>query len=272
MNYEWMAKYRQNILLIGVGSLILILFYFAEHTPGPAETLKSTSNSDSDMNKSQLPYRTEKVTRPTGIKYSSFKRNLDDQTVHTFHDFFESLKAKDDFAVFFADVLKKSPYKAFFFECPALMNQFLKNSFEFVLTESITLASVRADTDSFKEHFSWKSGKNFESIVFKNLGGDASLVVPYPSKASLSEANLSQKYAHFASFLRNSTSDEVLDFLSLVGATMLETVSQSKIPVWLSTAGTGVFWLHVRLDARPKYYTYAPYTHAEYLQKLSQNS
>jgi hypothetical protein len=30
-------------------------------------------------------------------------------------------------------------------------------------------------------------------------------------------------------------------------------------PLWLSTAGTGIFWLHVRLDSRPKYYTYQPY-------------
>ena len=30
-------------------------------------------------------------------------------------------------------------------------------------------------------------------------------------------------------------------------------------PVWVSTAGAGVSWLHVRLDDRPKYYGYAPY-------------
>lgn len=30
-------------------------------------------------------------------------------------------------------------------------------------------------------------------------------------------------------------------------------------PVWLSTAGAAVAWLHVRLDDRPKYYAYSPY-------------
>ncbi len=30
-------------------------------------------------------------------------------------------------------------------------------------------------------------------------------------------------------------------------------------PVWLSTAGAGVSWLHVRLDDKPKYYGHAPY-------------
>ena len=36
----------------------------------------------------------------------------------------------------------------------------------------------------------------------------------------------------------------------------------SAKPVWLSTAGAGVSWLHVRLDDRPKYYGYAPYREA----------
>ena len=30
-------------------------------------------------------------------------------------------------------------------------------------------------------------------------------------------------------------------------------------PLWLSTCGTGVYWLHVRLDSRPKYYSYQEY-------------
>jgi len=33
----------------------------------------------------------------------------------------------------------------------------------------------------------------------------------------------------------------------------------SDRPTWLSTAGLGVYWLHLRLDSRPKYYRYQPY-------------
>ena len=29
--------------------------------------------------------------------------------------------------------------------------------------------------------------------------------------------------------------------------------------LWLSTAGLGVYWLHLRLDTRPKYYSFQPY-------------
>ena len=33
----------------------------------------------------------------------------------------------------------------------------------------------------------------------------------------------------------------------------------SDQPLWVSTCGLGVYWLHVRLDSFPKYYRYAPY-------------
>ena len=29
-------------------------------------------------------------------------------------------------------------------------------------------------------------------------------------------------------------------------------------PLWLSTLGLGVAWVHIRLDRTPKYYQYAP--------------
>ena len=45
--------------------------------------------------------------------------------------------------------------------------------------------------------------------------------------------------------------------LELVGAAMQRRLGAK--PVWLSTAGAGVSWLHVRLDDRPKYYGYAPF-------------
>ena len=39
------------------------------------------------------------------------------------------------------------------------------------------------------------------------------------------------------------------------------------VPVWVSTAGAGVSWLHVRLDDRPKYYGYQPYRNLEDQEK-----
>lgn len=42
----------------------------------------------------------------------------------------------------------------------------------------------------------------------------------------------------------------------------VEHAMQARIgqaPVWLNTAGGGVPWLHLRIDSRPKYYTFEPY-------------
>jgi hypothetical protein len=36
----------------------------------------------------------------------------------------------------------------------------------------------------------------------------------------------------------------------------------SAAPLWISTAGGGVAWLHVRVEGAPKYYAYRPYATA----------
>src|SRR5438445_13888132 len=38
----------------------------------------------------------------------------------------------------------------------------------------------------------------------------------------------------------------------------------SERPIWLSTAGLGVSWLHIRTDSRPNYYRHKPYPAIEY--------
>ena len=35
--------------------------------------------------------------------------------------------------------------------------------------------------------------------------------------------------------------------------------NKNNDPIWFSTSGSGVAWLHFRLDSRPKYYTYKPF-------------
>jgi len=36
-------------------------------------------------------------------------------------------------------------------------------------------------------------------------------------------------------------------------------LSLSETPLWASTSGAGVAWLHIRFDTRPKYYIHLPY-------------
>lgn len=59
-------------------------------------------------------------------------------------------------------------------------------------------------------------------------------------------------------FVRYAPEQQQHAFLALIGKTVEAQLSDQ--PLWLSTAGAGVAWLHVRLDKRPKYYGYVPYT------------
>jgi hypothetical protein len=159
------------------------------------------------------------------------------------------LTTDSEFRSLFAQTIAGSSYEAFFWEAPPVIVQTLNRPFECVLVEGSSLAQLRADPSSFSSHFASHRGQ--PAIAFSNLGGDALLVVPTPS-APVS------CYTHLARFLRSAPSAQVDAFWKLVGSSMRQRVSSS--PVWLSTAGMGVAWLHLRLDSRPKYYRHAPYT------------
>ena len=64
-------------------------------------------------------------------------------------------------------------------------------------------------------------------------------------------------YGHLAAFVRLAPERQRQALWQSVGEAMARRVSTK--PVWLSTAGAGVSWLHLRLDDKPKYYGYAPY-------------
>ena len=152
------------------------------------------------------------------------------------------------FRGFFTTLLGNSSYQAFFWETPPVTRQSLDQSFEFVLTESPSLAKLKPDSSSFATHFSQR--KSQEVLTFPNLGGDAILIVPVPLV-------MESCYTHLARFLREGPSSQISAFWQSAGVAMQSRVSSS--PTWLSTAGMGVPWLHLRLDSRPKYYRHAPY-------------
>jgi len=57
--------------------------------------------------------------------------------------------------------------------------------------------------------------------------------------------------------VRNAPAPQVHALLQRLAREALARLSDR--PLWISTAGMGVYWLHVRLDSRPKYYRHAPY-------------
>jgi hypothetical protein len=165
----------------------------------------------------------------------------------TFLDVIAAWEADDEFARWFGGVLEAVPFPAFRWETPGITAATASRAFEFVVFDSPELEQ-EGTPDPFREHFD--GGSVDEIVTFSNLGGDAILVVPRPIAAS-------SAYGHIGAFVRTAPDPQRLALWKSVGRAMRRRISAR--PVWLSTAGAGVAWLHVRLDDRPKYYAFAPF-------------
>ncbi len=187
--------------------------------------------------------RIEKLSNRRGIKVAF---DLDSSPV-TYAYVLHRWQDNVDFRSMFIGVLVDSPFAAFRWETPPITLATASRPFEFVLLDSPGLAS-HPDRSAFADHFD-KAGEA-GVVEFPNLSKDAILVVPCPNGPITA-------YGHIGSFVRQAPAVQVHELWAAVGAAMQRRLS--AVPVWLSTAGAGVSWLHVRLDDRPKYYGYAPY-------------
>jgi hypothetical protein len=164
----------------------------------------------------------------------------------TFADVIRAWDGDEPFRAQFNALLANVPYTAFRWETPGVTEATLTQPFDFVVLDSPGLAR-RPDPAAFADYFP----RAADGIAtFANLGGDAVLVVPCPEAES-------SAYGHLAAFVRHAPERQRDAFWRAVGAALARRVGAK--PVWLSTAGAGVAWLHARLDDRPKYYGHAPY-------------
>ena len=166
----------------------------------------------------------------------------------SFQELFDGLATDLGFISWYTELLAGSNFVSFFWEHPALTIDDMQKDAEFVLIYAPALTGLRADQNTFASQF--ENAPSETVLVFDNLGGDARLVVPHAAEGA-------QSCAHLAPFVRAASAKLVCAFWQAVGKAVIESVSDA--PVWLSTSGLGVSWLHARLDSRPKYYQYAPY-------------
>ncbi len=167
----------------------------------------------------------------------------------SFQDLFLALSDDLSFANWYTDLLAASEFPAFFWEHPSLTNASISQQAQFVTIDAPELAKTRADSITFEQQFS--SATPALTAVFENLGRNAVLVTPCAGDDA-------QSCAHLATFVRNATAARAQDFWRTLGRTVLTNICDR--PLWLSTSGLGVSWLHVRLDSKPKYYQHGPYT------------
>lgn len=160
------------------------------------------------------------------------------------------------FTIWYIDSLNELGFDEYFWEHPALKTKHLDKPYELVVLKSDGFARREVNETAFAEKFN--SGNSIE--VFPNLGKNAMLVVP------AKEAD-SEIYKHLGSFLRFAPMAQRIELFRKVAESIFSDLSNEKT-VWLSTAGMGVIWLHVRLDSRPKYYRSRAYLSPDFLEKV----
>ena len=192
-----------------------------------------------------------------GTGLSARTKRLDDSTQQvrvlagekwlTRRAFWLALKTDHELRVMLTNALRNAPFGAFFWETVPLSPERMDAPFECVIVDAPTLASVEASPEAFKDHFS----SAMASVVsFPNLAGDSVLVVPCPT---------GRTYGHLAAFVRQAPDEQTDALWTRLGTEVAAWLGTRPMPLWVSTSGLAVPWLHVRLDARPKYYGFGPY-------------
>ena len=182
---------------------------------------------------------------PSGTKY----RLHEDSTALSCRQFTRLLQRDDDFADWYSALLASSRFDAFYWELPPVTLATYDEHAEFVLIDAPALATLAPEPAPFQPQFDAAPDEGV--LVFPNLGGDATLIVPRPICTH-------DAYPHLAAFVRQGPPEQIRIFWQCIAETVYQVVTTA--PRWLSTAGLGVAWLHARIDSRPKYYSHMPYT------------
>lgn len=182
----------------------------------------------------------------------------DDDVQLTYREVVRLWRESSGFRDVFIESLRRENFSAFFWETPPVTRDTMDRAYEHVVTSAPNLVGVSPEPEVFAEHLNKAAGCGATSIAtFLNLGGDAVLVAPCESDDDLSLRRVRDGGAHLASFLRGAPAKQSHALLEAVGAAVEARVGEA--PLWVSTSGSGVSWLHVRLDERPKYYMHQPY-------------
>jgi hypothetical protein len=156
-----------------------------------------------------------------------------------------------EFRIFFIELLQSISHEAYFWEVRPISIDTNSQKFEFVIVNAPSLSKINADNAPFIKYFNQYT----HVTSFFNLNKDAKLIVP------IGIGNLNQ-YSHIANFVRYAPLEQVEIFWQKVGEEIHNSIE--RVEKWVSTSGLGVHWLHLRIDTKPKYYSYQPYKDLKY--------
>lgn len=134
--------------------------------------------------------------------------------------------------------------KGVFLEFPMLNRDTASQEGYYALITTHIFDSGKADGKAFENYFQ-KEGK---IVTFPNISKDTILVVPNKLDKKKS------RYYHIANYLRESPKEDIVALFKRVATEVLKLYNETNVPIYVSTHGNGVPWLHVRLCNSPKYY------------------
>ncbi|MCB9687246.1 MAG: hypothetical protein H6738_09055 [Alphaproteobacteria bacterium] len=144
--------------------------------------------------------------------------------------------------------LAERPEAAIFWETTPIDPSAPDRPMRFVALDAPALARVAPQPEPFRAVLS----RADRVAAFDSLGGDARLVAPCPEGPDA-------HYTHLTAFLRNAPETQIHALWARVGAEIEAWIAAGRGPLWVSTSGLGVHWLHVRLDSVPKYYQHGAF-------------
>jgi len=167
--------------------------------------------------------------------------------------FLSQLSTNDVLRQSFIDTLNASRFETFRYESPPLSSALKDNDFEFILLDSPHLKGIKAELHTFAEHFDLAKTKGQVYAKFLNLGGSSTLIAPTPLNDEPA-----YRYSSIGPFIKKSSlveeKNQVNEIMRQVAREGLSACEKSS-KTYISTEGSGVYWLHVRFDPRPKYYS-----------------
>lgn len=160
---------------------------------------------------------------------------------------FSYLLDQPEFSRCFTQALLANDYLAVRWECRGIDKRRMPNPFECVVLHDPTLHRP-ADLSAFRAYLPTTA---FDEVaVFRNLSGEALLVVP-------GQGTQGSDFSHLKQFLLTASTSHIQLLLQNLAKHVLQELGDT--PIYPNTAGDAVPWLHCRIDRFPKYYGYLPY-------------
>ena len=148
-------------------------------------------------------------------------RIVDGESSITIRRFFDLLQSDEAFVDWFSATLAEFESDACYWELPPITSDALDDETEFVLLDASRLARMPPEPEVFASHF--RSKPDSDVVVFSNLGGDATLVVPSPRASE-------DVYPHLLSFLRGAPRMQIQSLWHVTAVTLQHELGD--VPIW----------------------------------------